>query len=112
MHPSLLSVIGPTTSDKKAVKSPERASSKVKGKKKHSPKKSSTDVKLEAMDQKWSERFSRLEAFLLSKSLESPSPELTFKMVKMPVRIRPASAVKVSVGVSARYSPACRHNSE
>ena len=96
VDPSLVSVIGPTTSDKMAVKSPERASSKDKGKKKHSPKKSSTDVKLEAMDQKWPECFSRLEVFFLSKSLESPSPEPTFKTVKMPVRTPPASAVKIS----------------
>ena len=76
------------------MKSPERASSGEKAKKK--PKKSSTDATLEAMDHKWSERFSRLEAFLLSKSLEKPSPELTFQTVKMPVRTQPASAVKVT----------------
>ena len=48
------------------------------------------------MDQKWAECFSRLEAFLLSKSLEKPSPEPTFQTVKMPVRTPPASTVRVS----------------
>ena len=59
VDPILVSVIGLATTDKKAVKSPER-------KKKHSPKKSSTDLKSEGMDQKWSEHFSRLQMFLLS----------------------------------------------
>ena len=52
----------------------------------------STDAKLEAMDQKWSERFSRLEEFLLLKSLEKPSSEQTLQIVKTP----PVSAVKVT----------------
>ena len=85
------------TSDKKGVKLPEMASSQEKSKKKHSPaKKLSTDAKLEAMNQKWSKHFSRLEAFLLSKSLEKPSPEPTFQIVKMSVNTPLASAVMVS----------------
>ena len=83
VDPSLVSVIGVATTDKKAVKSPERASSREKSKKKHSPKKSSTDVKLEAFDQKSFDPFSHLEAFLLSKSLEKPSLEPTFQTMKM-----------------------------
>ena len=97
VDPSLVSVFGVAASDEKAVKSPERTSSKEKSKKKHSSmKKLSTDAKLEAMDQKWSERFSRLEALLLSKSLEKPSLEPTFQTVKMPVKTPPASAIKVT----------------
>ena len=60
-----------------------------------SPAKSSkvsTDSKLEAMDLKWSERFSRLEAMLLSKSLSQPEP--SFQPVKIiPVKPLPAGAV-------------------
>ena len=52
----------------------------------------STDSKLEAMDLKWSERFSRLEAMLLSKSLRQPEPSL--QLVKItPVNPPPAGAV-------------------
>ena len=40
------------------------------------------------------ERFSRLEAFFLSKSLEGSEP--TFQTVKMPTKAPPASAVKVT----------------
>ena len=96
VDPSLVSVVGLATTDKKVVKSPERTNNKDKGKKKHSPKKSSTALQLEVIiDRKWSERFNRLEAFLLSKSLEKPSPEPTFQTVKMSVRTPPASAVKI-----------------
>ena len=92
----MVSVIEVATSDKKAVKSPETAGNIEKQKKKHSTpvKKSLTDAKLEVMDQKWSEPFSRLEAFLLSKSLEKSEP--TFQAVKMPVKTPPASADKVT----------------
>ena len=65
VDPNLVSVIGIASTDKKAVKSPETTAKKEKQKKKHSTpvKKSSTDATLEAMDQKWLECFSRLEAF-------------------------------------------------
>ena len=66
------------------VKSSEMAVSKEKSNKKHSPvKKSSSDAKLEPMDQKWSKRFSRLKVFLLSMSLKKPSPKPTFQTAKM-----------------------------
>ena len=48
------------------------------------------------MDQKWSGHFSRLEVFLLSKSLEKSSPEPTFQIMKMPVKTPPTSAVNVT----------------
>ena len=43
---------------------------------------SSTDQKLEVMEQKWSDRFNRLEALLLSKSLDRPQ-EPVFTTVKV-----------------------------
>ena len=94
VDPSLVTVVGVASTDKKAVKSTETAT-KDKQKKKQSTyvKKSTTDAKPEAMDQKWSERFSRLGAFMLSKSLERSDP--TFQTMKMPVKI-PPGAVKVT----------------
>ena len=96
VDPALVSVISVVSSDKKSVKSPEPVTRKAKPKKKHSTpsRRASTDEKLEAMDQRWSERFSRLEAFFLSKSLEGLQP--TFQTVKMPAKAPPASAGKVS----------------
>ena len=53
------------------------------------PTKGSTDSKLEAMDMKWLDRFNRLEAMLLSKSLSQPEP--SFQPVKLsPVKPSPA----------------------
>ena len=88
-------MVGVASSDKKAVKSPETVT-KEKQKKKHSTsvKKSTTDAKLEAMDQKWSKCFCSLEAFMLSKSLERS--DQTFQTMKMPVKTPPAHAVKVT----------------
>ena len=52
---------------------------------------SSTDQKLEVMEQKWSDRFNRLEALLLSKSLDRPQ-EPVFTTVKVaPTHAPPAS---------------------
>ena len=93
--PSLVTVVGVTSTDRKAMKSPVTAS-KDKQKKKHSTlvKKSTTDAKLEAVDQRWSERFSCLEALFLSKSMEKS--DSTFQTVKMPAKSPPAGAVKGS----------------
>ena len=52
------------------------------------------------MDQKWSELFSHLEAFLVSKFLEKSEP--TFQTVKMPAKTPPASAVKVTAPFISR----------
>ena len=94
----------------KPQKSPEKAGKKDKGKKKHfTPVKSTkllTDSKLEDLNQKWSEHFSRLEVFLISKSLEKPSQEPTFQTVKMPVKRPPASAVKSTKPFLALTQPA------
>ena len=63
LDPSLVSVVEVASTERKALKSPDTPT-KDKQKKKHSTpvKKSTTDDKLEAMDQRWSEHFSRLEA--------------------------------------------------
>ena len=46
------------------------------------------------MEQKWSDRFNRLEALLLAKSLDRPQ-EPTFSAVKVtPTRAPPASAIR------------------
>ena len=79
----------------KKIKSPGTSVVKDKAKKRHSSlaksTKGSTDSKLEAMDLKWSERFSRLEAMLLSKALSQPEP--SFQLVKVtPVKPPPAGA--------------------
>ena len=95
VYPSLVSVVGVASSKSKPMKSPDTAT-KDKQKRKHSTpvKKSTTDAKLEAMDQRWSEHFSRLEALFLSKSMEKS--DLTFQTVKMPAKSLPAGAVKGS----------------
>ena len=86
-----------TPGSAKTKRMPDNKESKEKSsKKRHSSpakfSKVSTDSKLEAMDVKWSERFSRLEAMLLSKSLSQPEPP--FQPVKMtPVKPPPADAV-------------------
>ena len=53
---------------------------------------SSADARIEDLDQKWSDRFNRLEALLLSKTLDRPEP--TFTTVKMtPAHSPPVGAV-------------------
>ena len=81
-------------------KTPDTKMTKGKSSKKRhsSPTKSSamsTDKKLEAMDLKWSERFSRLEAMLLSKAISQTTP--AFQSVKVtPVKPPPAGAFDTS----------------
>ena len=95
VDPSLVSVVGVASTDSKAMKSPVTATKDKQKKKQFTPvKKSTTDAKLEAMDQRWSECFSRLEALFLSKSMEKSDP--AFQTVKMPVKSPPAGAVKGS----------------
>ena len=54
--------------------------------------KSSQDSRFDQLDQKWSERFNRLEALLLARSLEQPEP--TFSTVKVtPTHSPPHSSV-------------------
>ena len=57
----------------------------------HRPSAESTDQKLEVMEQKWSNRFNRLEALLLAKTLDR---EPTFSTVKVaPTHAPPATAI-------------------
>ena len=66
-------LVGGVVNDQK-----KRKCGKVKGKKKSTPTKpsrSSTNSKIEALDQKLSEQFSRLEAMLLARTLEKPQQE-------------------------------------
>ena len=46
----------------------------------------STDQRFEELDKKWSDRFNRLEALLLDKSLDQPQPEQTFGTVMRPIQ--------------------------
>ena len=87
------------------IKSPATSVAKEKSKKRQSsPAKStkcSTDSKLEAMDMKWLDRFNRLEAMLLSKTLSQPEP--SFKPVKLsPVRPPPAG---ISENIEPFFTP-------
>ena len=77
------------------MKSPDTATKDKQKKKHYTPvKKSTTDAKLEAMDQRWCEHFSRLEVLFLSKSMEKSDP--TFQTVEMPAKSPPVGAVKGS----------------
>ena len=60
----------------------------------HRPSSDSTDQKLEVMEQKWSDRFNRLEVLLLAKTLDRPEGP-TFSAVKVtPTHAPPASAIR------------------
>ena len=57
------------------------------------PHRSSADARTDELDQKWSDRFNRLEAVLLSKTLDRPEP--TFITVRMtPTHSPPVGAVR------------------
>ena len=58
------------------------------------PSKSSQDSRIDQLDQKWSERFNRLEALLLAKSLEQPG--LAFMTVKVTPTHSPPQTVVLS----------------
>ena len=94
---------------RKEDKTPDSRVTKGKANKKNhsSPGKTSTastDSKLEAMDSKWAERFSRLEALFLSKSFTQPVP--TFQSVKVtPVKPPPAGALDSSEPFFAPTKP-------
>ena len=55
------------------------------------PHRSSQDSRIEQLDQKWSERFNRLETLLLAKSLDQPEPAFTVKVT--PTHSPPHSSV-------------------
>ena len=100
---------------KKDMQSSEEASNvssnvkakKIKRQSSPKPSKASTESKLEAMDIKWLDRFNRLEAMLLSKSLSQPEP--TFQPVKLsPVRPSPAG---ISENVNPFFAPTTKVSS-
>ena len=95
IDPSVVMVVG-AVDDQGIVKSPGSSSDKKKKQNVDKPKtqtskdskadkpskslkptKSSQDSRFDQLDQKWSERFNRLEALLLAKSLEQPGPAFT-----------------------------------
>ena len=97
------SVVG-VVNNQKILKSPDESVTKDKSNKKtvslvkssadNNPTISSTDSKIEALDQMWSEWFNRLEALLLARTLDKPQQELTFQTLKVAqMNIPPASAV-------------------
>ena len=58
------------------------------------PHRSSADTRIEELDQKWSDRFNRLEALLLAKTLDKPEP--TFGMVKVTPTTSPPVGITIS----------------
>ena len=59
------------------------------------PSRSSTDSRIDELDKKWADRFNRLEALLLAKSIDQPEP--TFQAPKVaPTHPPPVSAIKSS----------------
>ena len=95
-----MSVVGFMNNQKKG-KSPEKSVAKDMCKKKLStptkPAKSSTNSKIKALDQKWSERFLRLKAMLLARTLENSQQEPTFQTVKVtPMKPPPAGTIKLA----------------
>ena len=55
----------------------------------------STDQRFEKLDQKWSDRFNRLEALLLAKTLDQPQQEPTFSTVRVvPAHSAPANVIR------------------
>ena len=55
------------------------------------PHRSSTDSRIDELDLKWSERFNRLEALLLAKTVDKPEPAFA------PVKVTPTHSPPVSV---------------
>ena len=73
---------------KKSVKSKPSASASW-------PAAVSTDQRFNELDQKWSDRFNRLEALLLARTLDQPQQEPTFGTVKVvPAHSPPASVIR------------------
>ena len=98
VDPTSVSVIG-AVDDQCTVKSPSTVTPPEKISKKPSTskstksvgKKSDTDFKLEELDQKWSDRFIQLEAFLLARSFE---PTFSSNVKVIPTHSPPAGVVQ------------------
>ena len=85
---------------KKSVKAKSLSSS-------NRPAAVSTDQRFEELDQKWSDRFNRLEALLLAKTLDQPQQEPTFGTVKVvPAHSPPASVIRSEPFIKPTDQPA------
>ena len=83
---------------KKSVKSKPSASR---------PAAVSTNQRFNELDQKWSDRFNRLEALLLAKTLDQPQQEPTFGTVKVvPAHSPPASVIRSEPFIRPTDQPA------
>ena len=126
VDPALVSVLGvakdgqglnqeeaSSTPGTKVKESKEESSSsnapKEKGKSRKQARvtKPSTDSKLEKLDQKWSDRFNRLEAMLLSTAFQQPEP------VFQPVVVSPAKPPPVCAvdNIQPFFQPQTDHRS-
>ena len=97
--------------EKKKDKKP--ASEKPKSSKSKStnpkPSTSSADDRIDELDKKWADRFNRLEALLLAKSIDQPEP--TFQAPKVaPTHPPPVGAVKSSAPFLRPSTPTNRPN--
>ena len=85
---------------KKSVKSKPSASASR-------PAAVSTDQSFDELDQKWSDRFNRLEALLLARTLDQPQQEPTFDTVKVvPAHSPPASVIRSEPFIRPTDQPA------
>ena len=67
----------------------------------------STDQRFDELDQKWSDRFNRLEALLLARTLDQPQQEPTFGAVKVvPAHSPPASVIRSEPFIRPTDQPA------
>ena len=92
--------------DKKATTSKSVKSEKpAKSSSDSRPAKSSTDTRFEELDQKWSDQFNRLEAFLMARTLDRPQ-EPTFSTVKVaPTHTLPANVVRTEPFIKPTDQP-------
>ena len=87
---------------KKSVKAKSASSSSQ-------PAAVSTDQRFEELDKKWSDRFNRLEALLLAKTLDQPQQESTFSTVKVvPAHSPPANVIRSEPFIRPTDQPACQ----
>ena len=91
----VIGVVGDSQSSQVDSAPPEKKTKKDKlpSKSKKPVESSSTDSKISELDQKWSERFNRIEALLLSKSLQ---PSFTSEVRVSPAHTPPAGIRKDS----------------
>ena len=98
--------------DKKATSSKSVEPQKSGKSTSHRPSSSdSTDQKLEVMEQKWSDRFNRLEALLLAKTLDRPQ-EPVFTAVKVtPTHAPPTNVISTEPFLKPSDQPSHRPSS-